>query len=83
MEARIKEEAQACQIGEVIKIERIRQNLTQAELGERVGVRKSQISKLESGRCFITLPTMTRVFKALGVGTASLDLGVAGKVALW
>jgi hypothetical protein len=31
----------------------------------------------------ITIPTMSRVFKALGVATASLDLGSAGKVALW
>ena len=46
-------------------------------------VEKSQISKLEKGKCVITLPTMSRVFKALGITTATLDLGVAGKVALW
>lgn len=27
--------------------------------------------------------SMIRVFKALGIATATLDLGVAGKVALW
>ena len=26
---------------------------------------------------------MRRVFKALGVVTATIDLGIAGKVALW
>lgn len=31
----------------------------------------------------ITIPTMRRVFKALGVVTATIDLGIAGKVALW
>ena len=30
-----------------------------------------------------SLQTMSRVFRALGVATATLDLGVAGKVALW
>lgn len=83
MEARLKEELQAYHIGETIKAERIKQNLTQEELGEKVGVKKSQISKLEKGKCVITLPTMSRVFKALGITTATLDLGVAGKVALW
>lgn len=83
MEARLKEDLQAYFIGEAIKSERVKQNLTQEELGTRVGVKKSQISKLESGKCVITLPTMSRVFRALGVATASLDLGCAGKVALW
>lgn len=83
MEARLKEELQAYHIGETIKAERLKQHLTQEELGEKVGVRKSQISKLESGKSIITLPTMSKVFKALGFGSASLDLGNGGKVALW
>lgn len=83
MEARLKEELQAYHIGEAIKAERLKQNLTQEELGAKVGVKKSQISKLESGKCVITLPTMSKVFKALGFGSAFLDFGTAGKVALW
>lgn len=83
MEARLKEDLQAYYIGEAIRAERLRQNLTQEELGAKVGVKKSQISKLESGKCIITLPTMSKVFKALGFGSATLDLGVGGKVALW
>ena len=70
-------------VGEAIKNARLKQNLTQEELGAKVGVKKSQISKLESGRCIITLPTMSRVFKALGFSTATLDLGAGGKIALW
>ena len=65
MEAQLKEDLQAHYIGEVIKAERLKQNLTQEELGAKVGVKKSQISKLESGKCIITLPTMSKVFKAL------------------
>lgn len=83
MEARLKEELQAYHIGEAIKEERLRQHLTQEELGERIGVKRSQICKLESGKSSITLSTMSRVFKALGIGSATLDLGVGGKVALW
>lgn len=83
MEAQLKEELQAYHIGKAIKEERLKQNLTQEELGAKIGVKKSQISKLESGKCIITLPTMSRVFKALGFDSASLDLGIGGKVALW
>lgn len=81
METQLKEDLQAYYIGEAIKAERLRQNLTQEELGAKVGVKKSQISKLESGKCIITLPTMSKIFKALGFRSASLDLGIGGKVA--
>lgn len=83
METKLKEDLQAYYIGKAIKAERLKQNLTQEELGTKVGVKKSQISKIESGKCIITLPTMSKVFKALGFGSASLDLGVGRKVALW
>lgn len=83
MEAQLKEDLNAYFLGEAIKKARQSQNLTQEQLGERVGVQKSQISKLEKGKSVITLPTISRVFRALGVTTASLDLGTLGKVALW
>lgn len=83
MEAQLKEDIQAYFVGEAIKKARLRQNLTQEELGERVGVKRSQICKLESGKSSITLSTMSRVFNALGITTATLDLGIAGKAALW
>ncbi|MGI6219211.1 MAG: helix-turn-helix domain-containing protein [Bacteroidaceae bacterium] len=83
MEAKLKEEIQAYFVGEAIKKARLKQHLTQEELGEKIGVKRSQICKLESGKCSMTLSTMSRVFKALGITSATLDLGVAGKVALW
>lgn len=79
---KVEEAVHAYKIGEAIKNARLQQNLTQEELGKRVGVQKAQISRLEKGRS-ITIPTMSRVFKALGISTAILDLGYAGKVALW
>jgi len=81
-ERKVKEAANAYRIGEAIKVARLKQDLTQEQLGKRIGVQRAQISRLEKGNN-ITLPTMSRVFRALGVTTATLDLGVAGKVTLW
>ena len=83
MEKRLKEEINAYYVGEAIRKARTAQNLTQDELGKLIGVQRSQIYKLESGKSVITLPTMSRVFQALGISTATLDLGAAGKINLW
>lgn len=83
METQLKEEVHAYFVGEAIKKARQAQNMTQEELDEKIGVQRAQISKLEKGKSVITLPTMSRVFKALGINTATLDLGTFGKVALW
>ena len=82
-DAEVAEAVRAYELGEAIKKARLQQNLTQEQLGERIGVKKAQISKLEKGHS-ISLPAIRRVFRALGVTTASLDLGTdIGKVALW
>ena len=81
-ERKVDESVHAYRLGEAIKKARLQQNLTQEQLGERIGVKRAQISKLEKGYS-ITIPTMSRVFKALGITTATLDLGSVGKVALW
>lgn len=69
-------------IGEAIRRTREANNLTQEQLGELMGVKRAQISKIESGKS-ITYSTIVRAFKAMGAETASLDLGPMGKVALW
>jgi len=83
MEAQLQEDVHAYMVGDAIRKVRQEQHLTQEELGERIGVQRAQISRLEKGKSVITLPTMSRVFKALGIDTGVLDLGSAGKVALW
>lgn len=83
MEAQLQEDVHAYMVGDAIRKARQEQHLTQEELGERIGVQRAQISRLEKGKSVITLPTMSRVFKALGIDTGILDLGSAGKVALW
>lgn len=75
MEAQLKEDLHAYYVGEAIKKARQAQHLTQEQLGERIGVQRAQISRLEKGKSVITLPTMSRVFKALGINSAVLDLG--------
>lgn len=80
---KVAEAVNAYKIGEAIKKAREQQNLTQQQLGERIGVQKAQISRLERGHS-ITIPTMSRVFQALGITTASIDFGGnIGKVVLW
>ena len=52
-------------IGRMIKQARQERNLTQEQLGEIVGVKKAQISKLENNANSATIDTIVRVFKAL------------------
>lgn len=82
MEAQLKEEVENYFVGEAIRNARIAQNMTQEQLGEKIGVQRAQISKFEKGKS-ITLTSMKRIFKALGIASATLDLGDAGKIALW
>ena len=52
-------------LGKMIKAARQERNLTQEQLGELVGVKKAQISKLESSANSATIDTIIKVFKAL------------------
>ena len=81
-EAKVKKEVDDYYIGEAIKQARKKQGMTQDELGELMGVKKSFVSKIESGKG-IAYSTIVRAFKALGAETATLDLGKLGRVALW
>ena len=52
-------------IGEKIKQLRLERNLTQTDLGELIGVKRSQISKLEKGNHSATISTIMKVFHAM------------------
>ena len=52
-------------LGEMIKSVRKERHLTQEQLGELIGVQKSQISKLERNAKNVTIETILKVFKAL------------------
>ena len=80
-ERELAEELHAYHLGEAIKEARLSKNLTQEQLGERIGVQKSQISRLEKGRS-VSVASMARIFKAMGI-PLSLEIGGVRKVALW
>jgi len=52
-------------LGEIIKSVRKERHLTQEQLGDLIGVQKSQISKLERNAKNVTIETILKVFKAL------------------
>lgn len=52
-------------IGGMIKTARKERHLTQEQLGKLIGVRKSQISKLENNAKNVTIETIMKVFEAL------------------
>lgn len=80
-EAELAEELHAYHLGEAVKQARLSQNLTQEQLGAKVGVQKAQISRLERGKN-ISFSSMTRVFRAMGI-PLTLEIGNIGRVALW
>ena len=76
----LKEEIQAYHIGEVIKQARIAKNLTQEELGEKMGVQRSQVSRLEKGKS-ISFSSLMRAFKAMDI-PLTLEMGEIGRISL-
>ncbi len=64
-ESRNKYEASAQMfiVGEMLKSARKDANLTQEQLAEKTGTKKSYISKLENGKGNIQLSTLIRIFE--------------------
>lgn len=61
------EKAQYFVICEMLKEARKEAKMTQEQLAEKVGTKKSYISRLENGKCDIQLSTLYRIFE-LGLG---------------
>lgn len=80
-EQELSDELHAYHLGEAIREARLSRNMTQEQLGKKVGVQKSQISRLENGRS-VSLSSMARLFRAMNI-PLSLEIGGMGKVALW
>ena len=59
-------ECDAFIIGEQLKDERLKAGLTQEELAEKIGTKKSFISRVEKGRADIQLSTLVKVFRGVG-----------------
>ena len=59
-------DAQTFCLAETLKEERLRAGLTQQQLAERIGTKKTYISLLENGKADIQLSTLYRIFEGLG-----------------
>ena len=59
------QELKLATIGDMIRKIRLERDLTQAELGELIGVQRAQISKLENNTTNVTMDTILKVFGAL------------------
>ena len=61
------EKSQYFVISEMLKEARKEAQMTQEQLAEKVGTKKSYISRLENGKCDIQLSTLYRIFE-FGLG---------------
>jgi HTH-type transcriptional regulator / antitoxin HipB len=61
------EKAQYFVISEMLKEARKEANMTQEQLADKVGTKKSYISRLENGKCDIQISTLYRIFE-FGLG---------------
>lgn len=59
--------AKAFVIGELLKDERLQAKLTQEQLANKIGAKKSYISRVENGKTDIQLSTLYKLFE-LGLG---------------
>ena len=53
-------------LAQTLKEERKRAGLTQEELADKIGTKKTYISRLENGKADIQLSTLFRIFEGLG-----------------
>ncbi len=81
LEAEVAEALRAYFMGEAIKKARKSKKLTQKQLGERMGVKRAQVSRIEKGNN-LTFSTMARAFRAMGV-PAAIEMSGVGRVELW
>ena len=76
----IEDEINTFLIGEASKEGRKNKKLTQEQLGNLIGVKKGQISKIENGKN-LTLNTISRVLHAMGL-QAHLNIPTVGQYAI-
>lgn len=63
--------------GENVRVARVKASMTQAELSERSGVSREDVSRIENGQLNLTLRTMTRLATVLD-GDVSVMLQATG-----
>ncbi len=55
-----------------LKIYRLKQNFTQAQLGEMIDISEHRISQIENGKCNLTLKTVNKISNALNIQAVKL-----------
>jgi DNA-binding XRE family transcriptional regulator len=61
--SKFEEQSQRFIVSEMLKSARKEANMTQEELAEKVGTKKSYISKLENGKVNVRLSTLIQIFE--------------------
>ena len=59
-------ETEAFCLAQTLREKRIRADLTQEQLAEKIGTKKTYISRLENGKADVQLTTLFRIFEGLG-----------------
>ncbi len=59
-------ETEAFCLAQTLKEERLRAGLTQEQLAEKIGTKKTYISRIENGKADVQLNTLFRIFSGLG-----------------
>ncbi len=80
-DAKVAESLHAHFMGDTIRQARLSKNLTQQQLGDMIGVKRSQVSRIENGNN-LSFNILRRIFSALKV-PVSIDVAGVGKVTLW
>ncbi len=68
------------QMGEAIRQARLSRHLTQEELGEKLGIKRARVSRIEKGEN-LTVSTVSRAFRAMDIPAVVYVPGV-GRVNL-
>ena len=63
---KFEKDAQIFCLATALKEERLKAGLTQQELAEQIGTKKTYISRLENGKADVQLNTLFRIFEGLG-----------------
>ncbi len=59
-------ETEAFCLAQTLREERLRAGLTQEQLAEKIGTKKTYISRIENGKADVQLNTLFRIFNGLG-----------------
>lgn len=66
-------------VGQAIRTLRLKHNMTQSQLAERIGMSTNALCSLETGRTYPPKSTVERLCDAFGISPALFQLSVIGE----